>query len=367
MVRELRLGMIGCGQISERFFAQARELDDVTYTATCAAHVESAERKAREHGVGWWTDDYHDLLARSDVDAVVITTPHQMHARMAIDALRAGKHALVEKPMATRWSDALELRATVEETGLTLSALPYDQTPAMLAALSYLRPDVLGKITAIEAELSIPGPPRSNWYYSKEAEGGAMLDTACYTLSRIATIMGPATRLACFANTLIPMRLCGDGGRVHSEVDDNVTMILEYPGGQQAVMRTCWAYSYGRNATVIHGRHGDVWINDYGQPVVVKADQGPVEGGEPVPFLNLPNCYRVPVAQQGESILGHFVRAVRSGERPTSNVWQATHVIEQMMKGYESSRLGRILELETTFDPWSALAPELFDLAGQWL
>src|SRR5579859_6153511 len=333
MAQELRLGMIGCGQISERFFVQARELEGVTYTATCAAHLESAQRKAQEHGVGWSTDDHHALLARSDVDAVVITTPHQLHARMAIDALRAGKHALVEKPMATRWLDALELRATVEETGLTLSALPYDQTPAILTALSHVRPDVLGKITAVEAELSIPGPPRSNWYYSKEAEGGAMLDTACYALSRIATFMGPATRLACFTNTLVPMRLCGDGGRVNSEVDDNVTMILEYPGGQQAVMRTCWAYSYGRNATVIHGRHGDVWMNDYGQPLIVKSDRGPVEGGEPVEFLNLPNCYRVAVPEHGESILGHFVRAIRTGERPTSNVWQATHVVEQMMKG----------------------------------
>jgi predicted dehydrogenase len=359
--------MIGCGQISERFFTQARELESVRYTATCAAHKERAQRKAEQHGVGWYTDDFHALLQRDDVDAVVITTPHQMHAPMAIDALRAGKHALVEKPMATRWEHAKELVQAVEATGLTLAALPYDKVPAMEVALTYVRPDVLGKVTAIEAELSIPGPPRANWYYAKEAEGGAMLDTACYALSRIATIMGPAVRVAGFANTLIPHRLTGDGGRVESEVDDNVTLILEYAGGQQAVMRTCWAYSYGRNATAVHGRHGDIWINEYGQPLIVKSDTQPIDGAEPVAFLNLPNCYRPAVADAGESILGHFVRCIRTGERPTCNVWQGAHVIEQMMKGYESSRMGRVLSLETSFDRWWDAPKGLFDLGNAWL
>lgn len=364
---ELRLGMIGCGQISERFFQQAREIASVRYVATCAAHGDSAERKASQHGVGWWTDDYHELLARPDVDAVVITTPHALHARMAIDALRAGKHTLVEKPMATRWNEAQELVHVVEETGLVLAALPYDQTPVIQAALGYLRPDVLGKITAIEAELSIPGPPRSNWYYSKEAEGGAMLDTACYALSRIATIMGPAQRVAGYANTLIPHRICGDGGRVESGVDDNVTIILEYATGQQAVMRSCWAYSYGRNSTVVHGRHGDVWINDYGQPLVVKCDLQTIDGAEPIDFLNLPHCYRPAVPTQGESILGHFVDCIRRGSQPTCNVWQGAHVIEQMMKGYESARTGRVLDLETTFTRWYDLPDSLFSLSGEWL
>lgn len=366
-MQELRLGMIGCGQISQRFFTQARELEAVRYVATCAAHLERAEAKAREYGVAWWTDDYQALLARGDVDAVVITTPHQFHARMAIDALEAGKHALIEKPIATRWHEAQELVRAVERTGLTVAALPYDQVPAMQEALRYIHPDVMGKVTAIEAELSIPGPPRSNWYYSKEAEGGAMLDTACYALSRIATIMGPAKRIAGFTNTLIPQRLTGDGGRVHAEVDDNVTLILEYATGQQAVMRTCWAYSYARNATAVHGRHGDVWINDYGQPLVVKCDLHPIEGAQPIDFLNLENCYRPDVPQGGESILGHFVRCVRSGERPTCNVWQGVHVIEQMMKGYESSQTGRVLDLETTFAPWWDQPEGLFNLHGQWL
>lgn len=363
----LRLGMIGCGQISDRFFKQAAELEGVRFVATCAAHEERARQKAEEQGCERWTGDYRAMLAWPDIDGVVITTPHQLHAPMAIDAARAGKHVLIEKPMATRWEHAQELVQAVEETGVTAVALPFDHLPVLLAGLSYLREDVVGKITAVEAELNIPGPPRSNWYYSKEAEGGAMLDTAPYALSRIACVMGPARRVAAFTNTLIPQRLTGDGGRVHSEVDDNVTILLEYEGGQQAVMRTCWAYSYAQNGTIVHGRHGDVFMNEYGRPLVVHTTNGPVAGAEPVEYLALKGCFAPPPPPAGESIVAHFVHCVRSGERPKCNVWQARHVIEQMMKAYASSRSGRILELETSFTPWWQAPEGIFDLKGGWL
>ncbi|MGI8915491.1 MAG: Gfo/Idh/MocA family protein [Chloroflexota bacterium] len=365
--RPLRLGMIGCGQISTRFFNQAADLDGVTFVATCAAHVETAEAKARERGCERWTADYRELLSWPEVDGVVITTPHQMHAIMATDAVRAGKHVLIEKPMATRWDQAQALVAAVEAAGVTAVALPYDHAPVLLAGLSYLREEIIGKITAVEAELNIPGPPRSNWYYAKEAEGGAMLDTAPYALSRIASVMGPATRVAAFTGTLIPKRLTGDGGRVLSAVDDNVTILLEYAGGQQAVMRTCWAYSYSQNGTVVHGRHGDVFMNEFGRPLVIHTTGAPPAEAEPVDYLAIKGCYAPTVSPGNETILGHFVHCIRTGERPRCNVWQACHVVEQMMKAYESSRTGRILELETTFTPWWTAPTGIFDLTTDWL
>jgi predicted dehydrogenase len=179
--------------------------------------------------------------------------------------------------------------------------------------------------------------------------------------------MGPAVRVTAFVNTLIPMRLTGDGGRVHSEVDDNLAILLEYATGQQAVVRTCWAYSYHQNGTVVHGRHGDVFMNEYGRPLVVHSTRRPLEGAEPVDYLALKDCYAPPVPPASETILGHFVHCIRTGERPKSNVWHARHVVEQMMKAYASSQTGRTLELETTFEPWWTAPAGLFDLQGQWL
>lgn len=189
---EIRLGMIGCGQISARFFNQAKQLPGVRFVATCAAHEESARARAQENGCARWYTDYRRLLDDAQVDAVVITTPHQFHAPMAIDALRAGKHALVEKPLTTRWEHALELADELARSSVTFMALPFVHNPAFLTALRYAREEYIGKITGIEADLSFPGPPRSNWYYSREAEGGAMLDTMVSQLSHLPVASRPS-------------------------------------------------------------------------------------------------------------------------------------------------------------------------------
>ena len=370
----LRLGMIGCGQISTRFFNQAAQLDEagwgVRFVATCAAHEESARAKAEERGCPRWYTDHRRLLDDPEVDAVIITTPHALHAGMATDAVRAGKHVLVEKPLTTRWEQALALaEAARGAPEVTVMALPYVDAPPFLRALDFARESYLGKITGIEAELSFPGPPRSNWYYSAAAEGGAMLDTMVYPLARVAALMGPARRVTAFVNRLIPHRITGDGGRVESAVDDNVSILLEYATGQQAQIHSIWARSYMTNGTVLHGRHGAIFLSRYGQPLVVKSDLQAPPDGTPLEYLGIPNCYQVPVPQgtvEGE-IVAHFLRAIRKEAPLHCGLDVGLHIAEQQMMAYESARSGKTIDLTTGFDLWWPREPGIMDLAADWL
>jgi predicted dehydrogenase len=374
MTPEIRLGMIGCGQISKRFFDQAERLNErgwnVRFVATCAAHEESARAKAEERGCARWYTDHRRLLDDPDVDAVIVTTPHALHASMANDAVRAGKHVLVEKPMATRWEHALTLAETAKSRpGVTLMALPYVDNPAFLTALDYAREEYIGKITGIEAELSFPGPPRSNWYYSAEAEGGAMLDTMVYPLARVAALMGPAKRMTAFVGRLIPHRITGDGGRVESAVDDNVTILLEYPGGQQAQIHSIWARSYMTNGTVLHGRHGAIFLSRYGQPLVVKSDLKAPPESQPVEYLGISNCYTVPIPApdvEGE-LVAHFARAIRKEAPLHCGIDVGMHIAEQQQMAYRSSKEGRAIDLSTSFDLWWPREPGIMDLSKDWL
>src|SRR5437870_6419196 len=134
----IRLAMIGCGQISERFFKQAEAREDVRFVATCARHQESAERKGREHGIDQWFDDYERLLEEVRPDGVVVTTPHSLHAAPAIAALRRGIHVLDEKPMATSLEDCQAMVAAAEAGGATLMCLPFDASRLFLTSLRYL-------------------------------------------------------------------------------------------------------------------------------------------------------------------------------------------------------------------------------------
>ncbi|HVG97631.1 MAG TPA: Gfo/Idh/MocA family oxidoreductase [Chloroflexota bacterium] len=370
----LRLGMIGCGQISTRFFNQAAQLDaagwGVRFVATCAAHEASARAKAEERGCPRWYTDHRRLLDDPEVDAVIITTPHALHAGMATDAVRAGKHLLVEKPLTTRWEQALALaEAARAAPEVTVMALPYVDAPPFLRALDFARESYLGKITGVEAELSFPGPPRSNWYYSASAEGGAMLDTMVYPLARVAALMGPARRVTALVNRLIPHRITGDGGRVESAVDDSVSILLEYPTGQQAQLHSVWARSYMTNGTVLHGRHGAIFLSRYGQPLVVKSDLQAPPDGTPLEYLGIPNCYQVPVPQgtvEGE-IVAHFLRAIRKEAPLHCGLDVGLHIAEQQMMAYESARSGKAIDLTTTFDVWWPREPGIMDLSADWL
>jgi predicted dehydrogenase len=198
-----------------------------------------------------------------------------------------------------------------------------------------------------------------------------------YPLARIAALMGPATRIAAFTNRLIPLRLTGDGGRVQSEVDDDVTIILQYATGQQATVRSSWAQSYMRNSTTVHGRHGDIFLNWWPQvrgytgsyPIVVKSDLRPVPDARPIEFLGLPNCYapESPGLLAEPSIVEHFVECIRTGAKPRPSIEIGLHVAEQQQMAYESSRSGRIVDLTTSFDLWWDREPGIMELGGQYL
>src|SRR5688500_14997601 len=126
------LAIVGCGQISERFFKQAEARDDARFVATCARHLESAERKGREHAVERWYDDCERMYDEVRPDGVVIATPHSLHAAPAIAALRRGIHVLNEKPMATSLADCQVMVRAADEGGALLMCLPFDHNPAFL-------------------------------------------------------------------------------------------------------------------------------------------------------------------------------------------------------------------------------------------
>ena len=152
----LRLAIIGCGQISQRFFQQAAARDDARIVATCARHLESAERKAREHGVERWYDDAERMLEEARPDGLIVATPHSLHAAPAVAALRRGVHVLNEKPMATSLADCEAMVRAAEESGARLMCLPYDPTPPFLTAARCLNEDTLGKFTGEKMTIVYP-------------------------------------------------------------------------------------------------------------------------------------------------------------------------------------------------------------------
>jgi len=115
----MRIAVAGAGAFGIKHLDGLAEIDGVTVTSIVSRRLEQAEEVARKYGAEQATTDLGEVLARDDVDAVILCTPTQMHAAQAIATMRAGKHVQVEIPVADTWRDAQEVDRVQRETGLT--------------------------------------------------------------------------------------------------------------------------------------------------------------------------------------------------------------------------------------------------------
>jgi 2-hydroxy-4-carboxymuconate semialdehyde hemiacetal dehydrogenase len=114
----MRFALAGAGAFGIKHLDALAVIDGVTVTSVVGRRQEQAEEVARKYDIGHATTNLDEVLARDDVDAVILATPTQMHARQSIDAMRAGKHVEVEIPLADSWADAQEVDRVQRETGL---------------------------------------------------------------------------------------------------------------------------------------------------------------------------------------------------------------------------------------------------------
>jgi 2-hydroxy-4-carboxymuconate semialdehyde hemiacetal dehydrogenase len=114
----MRIALAGAGAFGIKHLDGLANIGGVTVTAVVSRRLEQAEQVARKYGAGSATTDLDEVLARDDVDAVILCTPTQLHAAQSIAAMRAGKHVQVEIPVADSWAGALEVQRVQAETGL---------------------------------------------------------------------------------------------------------------------------------------------------------------------------------------------------------------------------------------------------------
>ena len=179
----LTFGLIGCGRVAPRHAQSLKELAGAQLTAVADCVENRARRFAGEYGTESHTD-YRRLLERKDLDVVTVCTPSGLHARMAIEAMQAGKHVVVEKPMALTLEDADAVIRTAEETGKRLCVVMQNRfNPPMQDLLRIVRSGSLGKIFLGNATV--------RWYRTQEyyedgwhgtwaMDGGALMNQSIH-------------------------------------------------------------------------------------------------------------------------------------------------------------------------------------------
>ncbi len=236
------VGLVGCGGISAVHIPALLDLPGVELRAVCDIRPERARAAAEQTGAEV-SPDFQALLARKDVDAVHILTPHYLHAPMAIQALAAGKHVLTEKPMATTLADARAMIAAAEAPGAGRLGVVFQNryNPATEALKAIIASGAPGQFLGARANVSwhreAPYYTESGWRGALSTEGGGVLiNQAIHTLDLLSYLGGPIARVKGHVSTDLLAGVI--------EVEDNCHAVFQYAGGQPGVIQLTNNYAF---------------------------------------------------------------------------------------------------------------------------
>ena len=240
MSEAARVALIGCGGIARRHVNDLLKRQDCRIVALCDTQPEAmAEkmaliRKVRPAEEPAMTGDYRTILERPDVDGVLILLPHSLHRPVAKEALEAGKHVLVEKPMTTSVAEAVDLISTAERTGKKLGvAYQRSYMPEYLYAREAVKNGDLGEIRFMTVHMeqawfkAVSRPERAKGWKADpgQAGGGQLVDTGSHTLAALLQVcqMDPEEVYASIDYCGLP-------------VDVNTSMVVRFAQGPRAAI-----------------------------------------------------------------------------------------------------------------------------------
>lgn len=343
---KVRVGIVGCGKISER--ASLPNLvnyqDKCEITCLCDNLKDNAGALAKKFSLEGAdiVTDWKELVKRTDIDAVFVNVPNYLHEDIAVGALNYKKHVLVEKPIAISVKAADHM---VEAAKKNKVYIMVEQTqrfdPAHQAAKKVLDSGVLGKIHNIRGRIGHAGPEywsqgKPGWYYEKEKSGGGcMVDIGVHICDLVRYFKGKkVTEVFATIETLekkIP-------------VDDNATVLLKFEDGTKGEFECSWTTRPYEVLTYCYGEKGKLATSIGGkQPVLVTIAKTKAEG-EP----NHPLREETPELGPGagwENAVHYFIDCMIKGEKPFVSGEEGRDTIKVILAAYESNKAGRWVKL----------------------
>ena len=340
---QINVGVIGTGGISGGHFKAYQQLPDVKILAVCDLMPERAQKAAEQWGAEKWFTDYNELLALPELDAVSVCTFNQAHRAPVVAALEAGKHVLVEKPLAATLEDAAEMVRAAKRTGKILQTgfwprFGHEQQTAR----EMIRSGALGEIyyaqTIGGGRRRIPG---GTFLKMATSGSGTIADIGCYDLDRFLFITDhpKPTHVSAIASKKLGQALPnvpGDWGHDPSaiEVEDFGAAFVRFEEGFVLHFVSFWAaHAETLGPSVILGTKGGL---QFGPLTLFRDEFGVMTNVTP---QHLPGI---------DGFLGEikaFVHALRNGE-PSPVDPEGVLLVNVIIDGiYRSAAEGREVEV----------------------
>lgn len=352
-MKKVKVGIIGCGMISDIYLKNSIEMFDVLDIFACAdVDMEKAKEKAAQYGIKACSTD--ELLADPEIEIIVNLTVPNVHADVTMQVLTAGKNVYSEKPIATKRNSGQEIIAYAKEKDLLVGCAPDTFLGGGLQTARKMIDDGwIGKPFAANAFVMGCGPevfhPNPDFFY-KEG-GGPLLDLGPYYLTAMVSMLGPVKRVTGLAKATYeektitgPVRT---GEKVKVETPTHITSIMEFASGVVANLTTSFDlhYPYWESKMPyiqIYGSEGTLSVPDpnlFKGPVLLRRF-----GGD---FMEMPLTHDYVENSRGLG-LADMAIALRNGSKHRANVEMAYHVLEIMCGIYEASESGQFYNLTST-------------------
>ena len=258
MADALRVGVIGMG-FGSTVHVPSFQSEGWEVVAAWSRRTERAREAAANLGIPDVHEDYHEILARDDIDAVAIATPPAQHREMSLEAIAAGKHVICEKPFALSATEAREMRDAAASAGLTaMIAHEFRYAPQRQYIRQLLDEGYVGtpEVVTIELFLGRGGsgriPPMA-WGALAANGGGFLGGLGSHFIDGLRHWFGDVASASGNLRTLRPDRLDADGNVVKADADDTFVFTLTFRNGVVATMNASSAVAPGQGARVLVG------------------------------------------------------------------------------------------------------------------
>lgn len=341
----LKFGLAGTGvggDFIARALAQLKLEGVAELVAVAGRKGVKTEEFARRHGAKRWYTSFEQLVSDPEVDAVAISTPHYMHFPQALAAIDAGKHVLVDKPMAITLKEADEMIARAERKGVALGVVfEYRFDPLIEKVKGLVDSGRLGRLILGEAFVE--------WYRTQEyyassdwrgrwatEGGGALINQAIHTIDLLLWLMGDAEELWALTGTF-----------AHSiEVEDLAVAAVRFRSGAfGAVVGSTAIYPGLPTRLEVHGTEGTAVIEGGALKLLsIKGEEAKAEGERPSELASWARPEAVPIDNHVR-LIRDFARAVEEKRKPRVDGWEGRRSLELIRAIYLSGRTGQVVRL----------------------
>ena len=351
---KVKIAMIGVGAISGIYLDNITKVfQETELVGVCDLIRERAEEAKEKYQVKKIYDTMQDAFADEEVDIILNLTRPYEHYEVTKAALKAGKHVYSEKPLGADYEEGKELVALAEAMNLMLGGAPDTFLGSGIQTCRKLIDDgFIGQPIGAAAFMICRGHetwhPDPEFYY--KAGGGPMLDMGPYYVTALINLIGGVSGITGITKTSFPQRVITSqpksGTVVDVDVPTFVTGIMNFDNGAVGTIFTTFDVHYTQQARLeIYGSKGTLSIpdpNTFGGPIKLFRP----EDGE---YKEIPLLFDYKENSRGLG-LADMAKALQTGRDFRANYNQTQHVLEILTSFEKSSKEGRYIPLETTYN-----------------